>query len=69
MMVKMDVEGYEEEVPRGAQALLANEQLKIIDLEWPTSSIRQVLKSAVGWVVKSAMPPIGTNRKHDTNAV
>jgi hypothetical protein len=43
MMVKMDVEGYEEEVLRGAQALLANDRLKIIDLEWPTPSIRQTL--------------------------
>ncbi len=33
IMIKMDVEGYEEEVPRGAQALLANPCLKVIELE------------------------------------
>jgi len=45
MMIKMDVEGYEEEVLRGAEALLANGRLKIIDIEWPTSWIREALKS------------------------
>ena len=45
IMAKMDVEGYEEEVLRGAQAFLANDRLKILDLEWPTSSIRQALTS------------------------
>ena len=45
MMIKMDVEGYEEEVLRGAEALLANECLKIIDIEWPTSWIREALRS------------------------
>jgi FkbM family methyltransferase len=45
MMIKMDVEGYEEEVLRGAEALLANECLKIIDIEWPTSWIREALSS------------------------
>jgi FkbM family methyltransferase len=45
MMAKIDVEGYEEEVIRGAKALLANDQLKVIDLEWPASSIREVLSS------------------------
>src|SRR5262249_35521370 len=41
IMIKLDVEGYEEEVLRGAQALLANDRLKVIDLEWPKSRIRQ----------------------------
>jgi FkbM family methyltransferase len=45
LMIKLDVEGYEEEVLRGAQALLANDRLKIIDLEWPSSSIRDALSS------------------------
>jgi FkbM family methyltransferase len=45
MMIKMDVEGYGEEVLRGAQALLANDRLKIIVLEWPTPSIWDVLSS------------------------
>jgi FkbM family methyltransferase len=45
LMIKMDVEGYGEEVLRGAQALLANDPLKIIVLEWPTPSIRDVLRS------------------------
>ena len=44
-MIKMDVEGYGEEVLRGAEALLANDPLKIIVLEWPTPSIRDVLRS------------------------
>src|SRR5262249_22467393 len=43
MMIKMDVEGYEEEVLRGAQALLANERLKIVSVEWPTSWTREAL--------------------------
>ena len=33
IMIKMDVEGYEEAVLRGAQALLANPCLKVIELE------------------------------------
>jgi FkbM family methyltransferase len=45
MMIKMDVEGYEEEVLRGAEALLANERLKIVDIEWPTSWTREALSS------------------------
>jgi FkbM family methyltransferase len=45
MMIKMDVEGYGDEVLRGADALLANGRLKIIDIEWPTSGIREVLRS------------------------
>jgi FkbM family methyltransferase len=45
MMIKMDVEGHGEEVLRGAQALLANDHLKVIDLEWPTSKIREMLNS------------------------
>ena len=44
MMIKMDVEGREE-VLRGAEALLANGRLKVIDIEWPTSSIREALRS------------------------
>jgi len=38
IMMKIDVEGYEEEVIRGAKALLANDCLKIILLEWPKGS-------------------------------
>ena len=45
MMIKMDVEGAEKEALRGAEALLANGRLKIIDIEWPTSWIREALRS------------------------
>ena len=45
MMIKMDVEGYEKEVLRGAEELLANGRLKMIDIEWPTSWIREALRS------------------------
>jgi FkbM family methyltransferase len=45
IMIKMDVEGYGEEVLRGARALLANDRVKIIVAEWPTPSIREVLSS------------------------
>jgi len=45
IMIKMDVEGYGEEVLRGARALLANNRLKIIVAEWPTPLIREVLSS------------------------
>jgi FkbM family methyltransferase len=38
IMMKIDVEGYEEEVIRGAKALLENDCLKIIVLEWPKGS-------------------------------
>jgi hypothetical protein len=44
-MIKMDVEGYGEEVLRGARALLANDRVKIIVAEWPTPFIREVLSS------------------------
>ncbi|HMA71762.1 MAG TPA: FkbM family methyltransferase [Xanthobacteraceae bacterium] len=36
VMIKMDVEGHEEAVLRGAQALLANKCLKVIELETVT---------------------------------
>ena len=45
IMIKMDVEGYGEEVLRGARALLANDRLKIIVAEWPTPLIRELLSS------------------------
>jgi FkbM family methyltransferase len=45
IMMKMDVEGYGEEILRGADALLANDCLKIIVLEWPTGSIHEALSS------------------------
>ena len=41
VMIKMDVEGYEEEVFRGAQALLANKCLKVIELETVTPGIQR----------------------------
>jgi FkbM family methyltransferase len=43
VMIKMDVEGYEEEVFRGAQALLANKCLKVIELETVTPGINAML--------------------------
>lgn len=45
IMIKMDVEGYEEEVLRGAQRVIANETLKVIAIEWPNSSIVELLNS------------------------
>jgi methyltransferase FkbM-like protein len=45
VMMKMDVEGYEEEVIRGAQALLANDFLKVIELETVTPGISENLIS------------------------
>jgi FkbM family methyltransferase len=38
-MIKMDVEGFEENVVRGAQGLLADESLKLIELETLTEEI------------------------------
>ncbi len=43
IMIKMDVEGYGDQVLQGAGALLANDCLKIIELEWATPSTREVL--------------------------
>ncbi len=43
IMIKMDVEGYEEAVLRGAQALLANPCLKVIELETVTPEIDQMM--------------------------
>jgi len=46
VMIKMDVEGYEEEVLRGASDLLANECLKVIEIETVTSkSVELLLKN------------------------
>jgi FkbM family methyltransferase len=44
IMMKLDVEGYGDEVLRGAKALLANDFLKIIVLEWPTDSTDEALR-------------------------
>jgi FkbM family methyltransferase len=43
VMIKMDVEGYEEEVLRGAQVLLGKECLKVVELETVTPSINEML--------------------------
>lgn len=43
VMIKTDVEGYEEAVLRGAQALLANNCLKVIELETVTPRINAML--------------------------
>lgn len=43
IMIKMDVEGYEEDVLRGAQVLLANPCLKVIELETVTPEINQMM--------------------------
>ena len=44
-MIKIDVEGYEEEVLRGARKVLANASLKVIELETVTPVIDQLLLS------------------------
>ena len=43
-MFKMDVEGYEEEVLKGAETTLANRSLQVIEVEGMTSSIRALLE-------------------------
>ena len=43
IMVKIDVEGYEENVLRGAEALLANSYLNVIELEAVTPEITHML--------------------------
>lgn len=43
VMIKMDVEGHEEVALRGAQALLANKCLKVIELETVTPAINAML--------------------------
>jgi FkbM family methyltransferase len=45
IMIKMDVEGYEEEVLRGGQRLLANEALKVIEIETANSASVELLNS------------------------
>jgi FkbM family methyltransferase len=45
IMIKIDAEGYDEEVLRGAQRLLANEALQIIDIEWPNSASVELINS------------------------
>jgi FkbM family methyltransferase len=39
VMIKMDVEGYEEQVVRGAEELLAGDSLKVIEIETVTTEI------------------------------
>jgi FkbM family methyltransferase len=43
LMIKMDVEGYEEPVVRGAHGLLAGDSLKVIELETLTAEIKTTL--------------------------
>jgi FkbM family methyltransferase len=43
IMIKIDVEGYEEEVLRGAQDLLAKECLNVVELETVTPAINKML--------------------------
>jgi FkbM family methyltransferase len=45
VMMKMDVEGYEEQVIQGARRLLAKKSLKLIELETVTPNIEQLLSS------------------------
>jgi FkbM family methyltransferase len=45
MMVKIDVEGYEENVIRGAQLLLSDYHCKVIVIEWPSESLIELLNS------------------------
>jgi FkbM family methyltransferase len=42
-MMKIDVEGYEEEVLRGASRILANPALKVIEVETATSAVNLML--------------------------
>jgi FkbM family methyltransferase len=42
-MIKIDVEGYEEEVLRGAPKVLANPSLKVVELETVTTVIEHLL--------------------------
>jgi len=44
LMIKMDVEGYEEDVLRGAQSTLANPSLKVIELETVTPGIEATMR-------------------------
>jgi len=44
LMIKMDVEGYEEDVLRGAQAVLAKPCLKVIELETVTPGIEAIMR-------------------------
>jgi FkbM family methyltransferase len=43
IMMKIDVEGYGEEVLRGAKVLVHNDCLKIIVIEWPTDATHEAL--------------------------
>ena len=45
IMIKVDVEGYQEKVLEGAKELLADDRLKIVVLEWPTPLNRELLSS------------------------
>jgi FkbM family methyltransferase len=45
VMIKIDVEGYEEDVLRGAKSLIANPSLKVIELETVTPWIAGILLS------------------------
>ena len=49
VMIKMDVEGYEEEVLKGAEAVLTRQCLKCMTLETVTPAVR-------GDVVQSRLP-------------
>src|SRR5262249_52510880 len=44
-MIKLDVEGYEEEVLVGAHRVLGNQSLQVIELETVTQSIATILAS------------------------
>lgn len=46
IMIKMDVEGYEEQVVRGASATLQKPELKVIELETTSRVVADVLGSA-----------------------
>ncbi|MGA8171579.1 MAG: FkbM family methyltransferase [Methylocystis sp.] len=46
IMIKMDVEGYEEDVLKGARALLANPCLMVVELETVNPGIEQMMLGA-----------------------
>jgi FkbM family methyltransferase len=72
-MIKLDVEGYEEQVIRGAQALLKRPELKVIETEdvtpWLTVHLEQEGFSRAYYAPKTrTLSPIA-NGQHSANAI
>lgn len=66
-MIKMDVEGYEEAVVRGAQRLLADEGLKVIELETVTPEIASTFDRC--GFVRGYYDPFGRSLTRVSNAL